>query len=59
VGVAGWKNWAWLLPIGVMLALPNVWTSSLALLAGSAALWVAERRDQYDAPAVVTQTPAV
>ncbi len=43
VAVAGWKNWAWLLPIGVMLALPNVWTSSLALLAGSAALWVAER----------------
>ena len=31
---------AWLLPIGVMLALPNVWTSSTALLAGSAALLV-------------------
>jgi Glycosyltransferase family 87 len=30
---------AWLLPIGVMIALPNVWTSSTALLAGSAALW--------------------
>ncbi len=43
VAVAGWKNWAWLLPIGVMLALPNVWTSSLALLAGSAGLWVAQR----------------
>ena len=23
VAVAGWKNWAWLLPIGVMLALPD------------------------------------
>ena len=45
VAVAGWKNWAWLLPIGVMLALPNVWTSSLALVAGSAALWVAQRQD--------------
>ena len=30
---------AWLLPIGVMIALPNVWTSSTALLAGSASLW--------------------
>lgn len=30
---------AWLLPIGVMVALPNVWTSSTALLAASAALW--------------------
>ncbi len=42
--VAARWNRAWLLPIGVMLALPNVWTSSLALLAGSAALWVAERK---------------
>ena len=30
---------AWLLPIGVMIALPNVWTSSTALVAASAALW--------------------
>ena len=43
VVVAARWNRAWLLPIGVMLALPNVWTSSLALLAGSAALWVADR----------------
>ncbi|MGH2489504.1 MAG: hypothetical protein ACRDFR_07805, partial [Candidatus Limnocylindria bacterium] len=42
VVAARWDR-AWLLPIGVMLALPNVWTSSLALLAGSAALWVARR----------------
>ena len=35
---------AWLLPIGVLLALPNVWTSSTALLAGSASLWLAARR---------------
>jgi hypothetical protein len=41
--VAARWNRAWLLPIGVMLALPNVWTSSLALLAGSAALWVWQR----------------
>ncbi len=44
VVVAARWNRAWLLPIGVMLALPNVWTSSLALLAGSAALWVANKR---------------
>jgi hypothetical protein len=57
VGVAGWKNWSWLLPIGVMLALPNVWTSSLALLAGSAALWVAQRQsaepESVNPPSVV------
>jgi hypothetical protein len=44
VAAAARWNRAWLLPIGVMLALPNVWTSSLALLAGSAALWWAEGR---------------
>ncbi|HET9496949.1 MAG TPA: hypothetical protein VFP83_01295, partial [Candidatus Limnocylindria bacterium] len=48
--VAARWNRAWLLPIGVMLALPNVWTSSLALLAGSAALWWAERRAPEPAP---------
>jgi hypothetical protein len=52
VVAARWDR-AWLLPIGVMLALPNVWTSSLALLAGSAALWVAQRRGaQVEAPAL-------
>jgi hypothetical protein len=30
---------AWLVPIGVMVALPNVWTSSTALLAATASLW--------------------
>jgi hypothetical protein len=37
---------AWLVPIGVMLGLPNVWTSSTALLAGSVSLWLATRRSQ-------------
>ena len=45
VVAARWDR-AWLLPIGVMLALPNVWTSSLALLAGSAGLWAAQRRER-------------
>jgi len=43
VVAARWDR-AWLLPIGVMLALPNVWTSSLALLAASPALWLAQRQ---------------
>ena len=30
---------AWLVPIGVMVGLPNVWTSSTALLAAVPALW--------------------
>lgn len=51
VVAARWDR-AWLLPIGVMLALPNVWTSSLALLAGSAALWVGRRPDEGEAPAL-------
>ena len=43
---------AWLVPFGVMLGLPNVWTSSTALLAGSASLWLAARRTaSEDSPA--------
>ena len=34
---------AWLVPIGVMIGLPNVWTSSTALLAGSVSLWLATK----------------
>jgi hypothetical protein len=55
VVLAARTNRAWLLPIGVMLALPNVWTSSLALLAGSAALWWAERRAMAADPATTLQ----
>lgn len=36
---AGLTNRAWLVPIAVMVALPNVWTTSTALLAASVALW--------------------
>jgi len=39
IGFGGWTGRAWLLPIGVMVALPNVWTSSTALLAAVPALW--------------------
>lgn len=44
VAYAAWTDRAWLLPIGVMLALPNVWTSSTALLAAVPALWRDRRR---------------
>lgn len=36
----------WLLPIGVMLASPNVWTSSPDLIPGSDTLYVAFRSAQ-------------
>ncbi len=51
--VAARWNRSWLLPIGVMLALPNVWTSSLALLAGSAAFctWLTGERPMRAAAA--------
>lgn len=43
VGIGAWTNRAWLVPIGVMVGLPNVWTSSTALLAAVPALWHARR----------------
>jgi hypothetical protein len=39
VAIGAWTNRAWLLPIGIMIGLPNVWTSSTALLAAVPALW--------------------
>ena len=36
---AAWTDRAWILPIGIMIGLPNVWTSSTALLAAVPALW--------------------
>jgi hypothetical protein len=39
IAVGGLTNRAWLVPVGVMVALPNVWTSSTALLAAAISLW--------------------
>jgi hypothetical protein len=39
VAIGALTNRAWLVPIGVMVGLPNVWTSSTALLAAVPALW--------------------
>ena len=44
VAFAARTDKAWLVPIGVMVGLPNVWTSSTALLAASAALASSPRR---------------
>jgi hypothetical protein len=38
VVLAAWTRRAWILPIGIMIGLPNVWTSSTALLAAVPAL---------------------
>ena len=46
---------AWLLPLAVMVALPNVWTTSTALIAGSVALW----RDARTPPEAATTQAAV
>ncbi len=48
--VGGLTGRAWLVPIGVMVGLPNVWTSSTALLAAVPALWAwrpAPRREDH------------
>jgi hypothetical protein len=51
IAFAGRTDRAWIVPIGVMIALPNVWTTSTALLAGSASLWLAARRERLVAAA--------
>ena len=46
VAYAGWSGRAWLVPLGVMIGLPNVWTSSTALLAAVPALWRWKARER-------------
>ena len=48
VAFGAWTNRAWMLPIGVMVGLPNVWTSSTALLAAVPALWHTRTRPRED-----------
>ena len=38
IAVAAWRDMRWLLPIGVLLAMPVIWWGSLALLTASVAL---------------------
>jgi hypothetical protein len=45
VVLAAWTRRAWILPVGIMIGLPNVWTSSTALLAAVPALLRREAGD--------------
>jgi hypothetical protein len=44
VALAAWSDRRWLLPIGVVLAMPVVWLNSLAVLAACVPLWQEGRR---------------
>jgi hypothetical protein len=57
IAYAAWTDRAWILPIGVMVGLPNVWTSSTALLAAVPALW--HWRERSGANAVLAANPRV
>ena len=46
--VAAWRGDRWLLPIGVLLAMPVIWWGSLALLTASVALARDEIEDQFE-----------
>jgi len=41
--VAAWTDRRWLLPVGVVLAMPVVWLNSLAVLAACVSLWLETR----------------
>jgi hypothetical protein len=43
VVVAAWTDRRWLLPVGVVLAMPVVWLNSLAVLAACVPLWLETR----------------
>ena len=49
--LAAWKGWRWLLPIGVLLAMPVIWWGSLALLTACVALKRDEIEDRIESPA--------
>ena len=46
---AAWRDQKWLLPIGVLLAMPVIWWGSLALLTASVALKRDDIETQFDA----------
>ena len=46
---AAWRDQKWLLPIGVLLAMPVIWWGSLALLTASVALKREDIETQFDA----------
>ena len=46
---AAWRDMRWLLPIGVLLAMPVIWWGSLALLTASVALKRDDIEERFDA----------
>lgn len=58
VVVAARLDVRWLVPVAVVLAMPVIWLNSLAALAGSVPLWVADRRRGGERPANHGTLPA-
>jgi hypothetical protein len=52
---AAWRGWRWLLPIGVLLAMPVIWWGSLALLTACVALKREEIEARFDALLVMVE----
>ncbi|HSM34229.1 MAG TPA: glycosyltransferase family 87 protein [Anaerolineae bacterium] len=52
---AAWRGWRWLLPIGVLLAMPVIWWGSLALLTACVALKREEIEARFDALLVTVE----
>ena len=50
VVVAAWTDRRWLLPVGVVLAMPVVWLNSLAVLAACVPLWLESRASAQPVP---------
>jgi hypothetical protein len=55
VVLAAWRGWRWLLPIGVLLAMPVIWWGSLALLTACVALKREEIEARFDALLVTVE----
>ena len=49
IALAAWRGQRWLLPLGVLLAMPVIWWGSLALLTACVALKREEIETQFDA----------
>lgn len=43
VAISGWRGWAWAVPIGCFLALPDIHLGGYAVLAAVPAVWLRER----------------
>jgi hypothetical protein len=55
IAFAAWRGQRWLLPIGVLLAMPVIWWGSLALLTACVALKREEIEERIDAGLAVIE----